>query len=37
VSKEFLRPREKQDVVIRRFEVTGEAVKRIPVEIKERR
>ena len=37
VSKEeFLRSREKQDAVIRRLEVIGEAVKRIPAEIKER-
>jgi uncharacterized protein with HEPN domain len=34
--EEFLRSREKQDAVIRRLEVIGEAVKQIPAEIKER-
>jgi len=36
VSKEeFLCSREKQDAVIRRIEIIGEAVKRIPPELKE--
>jgi uncharacterized protein with HEPN domain len=35
-KEEFLRSREKQDAVIRRIEVIGEAVKQIPTEIKEK-
>jgi len=34
--EEFFRSREKQDAVIRRLEIIGEAVKQIPAEIKER-
>jgi uncharacterized protein with HEPN domain len=34
--EEFLSSREKQDAVIRRLEVIGEAVKQIPAEVKER-
>lgn len=37
LSKEdFLSLREKQDAVIRRIEIIGEAVKNIPAEVKER-
>ena len=35
-KEEFLASREKQDAVIRRIEIIGEAVKNIPVELKER-
>ena len=34
--EEFLASREKQDAVIRRIEVIGEAVKNIPAELKEK-
>lgn len=35
-ANEFLRKKETQDAVIRRLEIIGEAVKKIPIEIKER-
>jgi uncharacterized protein with HEPN domain len=34
--EEFFKSREKQDAVIRRLEIIGEAVKQIPAEIEER-
>ncbi|MEM2882793.1 MAG: DUF86 domain-containing protein [Candidatus Bathyarchaeia archaeon] len=35
-EEDFLASREKQDAVIRRIEIIGEAVKRIPTEVKEK-
>lgn len=35
-KEEFLASREKQDAVIRRIEIIGEAVKNIPAELKEK-
>lgn len=35
-KEEFLSSKEKQDAVIRRIEIIGEAVKNIPAEVKER-